>query len=279
MASQYENPQVNHKVNVGVRSSVWEFVSLSVALAAGVVVFVVAAYFSMRWLLPYVPFEWEVRLAQPVASALARQKAQSSRSEAKTRYLQNLARQLATHMEAPTHWPLTVHWSESREPNAFAMLGGHIVITQGVIDAVESENALAMVLAHEIAHILHRDPLVAIGSRALVSLSLGALLGTGGESVLSHTSALLSQLQFSRQQEYRADASALLALERHYGHVKGADGFFLRMLGTPSAQQHRPEIWRTHPDVQKRIERIRAAAAATSANAALTPLPALLQKP
>merc|ERR1711879_567360 len=51
--------------------------------------------------------------------------------------------------------PVRVHYLADQDmPNAFATLGGHIFITRGLLDSVESENGLAMVLAHEYGHIL-----------------------------------------------------------------------------------------------------------------------------
>lgn len=268
---RYENPEVVHEMNVGRASPLREFVSLSLALVLGVVVFVVAVYLGSRWLLPWVPFAWEQRLAQPVASRLA-----AEVPGAPQRYLQELADALAAQMDLPPGMRVQVHWRADATPNAFATLGGHVTVFQGLVDVLESENALAMVLAHEIAHVQHRDPLVSAGSGLLVSLSLQALLGSGSDSVISQTSAALSQLEFSRQQERAADAAALRALQRHYGHVRGADGFFRAMLQRPGLAHHAPEWLSTHPDTAQRLQRIMEASEAAPADARLTPLPVFL---
>ncbi|MEC9410786.1 MAG: M48 family metalloprotease, partial [Pseudomonadota bacterium] len=54
-----------------------------------------------------------------------------------------------------------VHWLPNVDAaNAFATSGGNIHVTRGLLDAVNSENGLAMVLAHEYAHIELRHPVV-----------------------------------------------------------------------------------------------------------------------
>ena len=66
------------------------------------------------------------------------------------------------------HWPATpyqfrVEIDDSEIANAMALPGGLIIITQGLLDQVESENELAFVLGHELGHFKNRDHLRALG--------------------------------------------------------------------------------------------------------------------
>lgn len=255
----YENPAVRDDVNVTAHSSLGEFVKLSLALAASVVLLVFALTYGFRWLAPLIPFSFEQRIAAPVVAQLASSKADAGQQQ---QYLQALADQLSQHMDLPEGMSVQVHWSANPEANAFATLGGHITIYQGLIDTIASENGLAMVMAHEIAHVRHRDPLVSAGSGLLMASSMALLLGSGAESIVGRTSAALTQLQFSRQQEQAADSAALAALQAQYGHLQGADEFFAAMQRkAPSwSQQAEPEFFQTHPDTAKRLAGIRAAA-------------------
>ena len=149
--SQYDNPAPDHSVNVSPGSPLGEFFSLSLWLALGTVLVVVAIYLGARWLAPLVPFGWEQRMAAPVVQALTEEDHASPLASCRQQWLQALAQDLRAPMGVPADMPITVHWSSSSVPNAFATLGGHVVIHQGLIDAVKSENALAMVLAHEMA--------------------------------------------------------------------------------------------------------------------------------
>ena len=273
--SQYDNPELDHSVNVSPGSPLGEFLSLSLWLALGTVLVVVAIYLGARWLAPWVPFSWEQRMAGPVAKALTEEDHANPLATCRQQWLQALAQDLRAPMGLPADMPITVHWSDSSVPNAFATLGGHVVIHQGLIDAVKSENALAMVLAHEMAHVKHRDPIVGLGGGLVVGLSLSALMG-GSSTLAGEASAALSQLHFSRQQEAAADAAALVALRQRYGHLGDADGFFVAM----QAKGQDPawlEVLQSHPNVGERVKAI-AAERARSGGGAIRPLPAVLDK-
>ncbi|THU05279.1 M48 family metallopeptidase [Lampropedia puyangensis] len=278
MAS-YENPSVRDDVNVAPHSAVGEFAKLSIALAASVVLLVVALTWGFRWLAPWIPFSYEQRIAAPIVEQLTKDRGTSPAQS----YLQHLAEQLAAHMDFPKGMSVQVHWSDSTVPNAFATLGGHITIYQGLIHSVQTENGLAMVLAHELAHVRHRDPLVSAGSGLILASSLGAVLGSGAESIVGKTSAALMQLQFSRQQERAADAVALRALHAYYGHASGADEFFstMQQAGKTWAAHNAATFLQTHPGTEQRIADIRAFVAATAVKdeVQLTPLPDFLRTP
>ena len=82
-----------------------------------------------------------------------------------TEYLNLIGQTIALHTDKPTtfggyHFALL----DSSEVNAFACPGGIILITRGMLSSVKSEDELAAVLAHEIAHIIHRDGIAAIQS-------------------------------------------------------------------------------------------------------------------
>ena len=63
-----------------------------------------------------------------------------------------------------------VEIADMYDANAFAVPGGHIVVTRGLFSSIESENGLSMVLAHEMAHHYERHPLRSTGRGLVVSL-------------------------------------------------------------------------------------------------------------
>ena len=67
---------------------------------------------------------------------------------------------------------------------------------------------------------------------------------------------MLPMLAFSREQEEAADADALQALLRVYGHTDGAATFFER-VSEKSSLPEPPALLNTHPDTDARIARIR----------------------
>ena len=270
--SRYENPDVPHEVNVAKTSAAVESVRLILALVAICIAVVVTIFLGMRFTVSYIPFRYEQALADPWAARLDSAPPSPSRQ-----YLQNLAESLAAQMNLPADIRLDIHVSETCVPNAFATLGGHITVTRGLLDRVGSENALAMVLAHEIAHIKHRDPIISAGSGIVLAILAGAVFGNSDSAPVGNSSTVLTQLHFSRSQENAADKTALAALEKHYGHTAGADGFFQEILKIENKIGTTPEFLSTHPDTRNRLRRI-STHSSGHREASLTPLPDFLHQ-
>jgi len=166
------------------------------------------------------------------------------------------------------HWPENPYvfeiaiWDEP-EPNAVALPGGVIAVTNGLLESVESENELAFVLGHELGHFHNRDHLRGLGRGIAFSLLLVAVgVGGGGSAVqLASLAGQFAQRDFNRDQEIEADRFGLALLAAEYGHISGAAAFF----------DHRPErdgtleggfasYFSTHPVNADRIQALRAAA-------------------
>jgi len=280
----YENPEVDHSVNVSDGSALREFISLSGWLIFGCVLLAGAVFWGMRWLIPLTPFSWEQRIAAPLVEYLSDDSGSEDEDHIRAlahqrgAWLQDLAERLQPHMQWPAVIPIHVHWLNSSMPNAFATLGGHIFIHQGMLDRVKSENAVAMVLAHEMAHIKHRDPLVALGGSLTIGLALQALLGSTGllnqdGGVVGTAAVKLTYLGFSRHQERSADSLALAAVQTHYGHLVDADAFFTSMLCDDFALRVAvPQFLQSHPDTAQRVQTIRMQAVANPSKK-ISPVP------
>ena len=255
--SAYENPQIPEGINVSPTHPLKDFALLLGGVSALIVVAVLALSFAAGYLVRFVPFEQERALASRVDANWLKQ-SHSADDKRREQYLQALGRQLAAAMDLPAEMQITVHYASDDTVNAMATLGGNIVVFQGLIDTVDSENALAMVLAHEIAHVRHRHPIVAMGRGFTVMLALSALSGVGDGMIQQWVGSMgmLPMLAFSREQEEAADADALQALLRVYGHTDGAATFFER-VSEKSALPEPPALLNTHPDTDARIARIR----------------------
>jgi Zn-dependent protease with chaperone function len=183
--------------------------------------------------------------------------------------LQNLANDLARHMDAPANMPIHIHLNGDETPNAMAILGGHIIITQGLLNSLSSENGLSMVIAHELAHIKNRDALITLGARFALSL-MSAMIAGQNSNLLVNSAGTLTRLSFSRKQENTADAVALATMRSYYGHTYGADEFFQIIIN--SEKETFAQFLRTHPPTQDRIALIQKSQSWT-VQPALTPLP------
>ena len=255
---RYENPKIPEGINVATEHPLKEFAQLLIGAVAVVAIIVTVLALLAERMVRYVPFEMEVEIAAKYPGKLPPRGAVSE-------YLQTLADQLAAAQYLPTEMRITVHYVDDDTVNALATLGGNVVFFRGLIEKLPNENALAMVMAHEIAHIKHRHPIVALGRGMAVGLALAALTNFSGNNLAGTAlsdAGLLTVLSFNREQEAEADRSALAALARHYGHASGADAFFLSVQNLPDYQikKNIPTFMNTHPATQDRIEKLRALA-------------------
>jgi predicted Zn-dependent protease len=164
--------------------------------------------------------------------------------------------------DSPLHeYDFSVLLVENEEINALALPGGQILVFTGLLKQAESENELAMVLAHELGHFSHRDHLRRLG-RGL-SLALGAFLLFGEDSAtgdLVNRFLLVSESHYSREQESAADRFGLELLVAGYGHAGGATDFFARV--GKAAGSRIPYLLASHPHPGDRVRELQGLIAA-----------------
>ncbi len=267
---RFENRLPPEGINVSKKNPFVDLVTLSAAVFGAVAAFCVVAYVVASIGAQWLPFSVEKSVAdvwlldQPSLTEIAVNgdgdetgRNQSAEIEAE---LQSLADALAAQMALPEEVSVTVHYVDDDTVNALATLGGHIYMFRGLLERIPHENALAMVLAHEIAHVRHRDPIRHLGGALVVSLVIDGLLGTraGLASALIGGTGDLVARGYSRDAEEAADEAALRALWRHYGHVGGAADLFDVFAGVPDPTEHRAFAFlRTHPLRTDRIKAVR----------------------
>lgn len=214
---------------------------------------VLTAFFTAeRWLL-LISHESERRFVDRYVT-LAKDHLLTDSDRVLQRYVEDLTRQLAERMHPPEDLSISVHVVKG-PPNAVATLGGHIFVLEGLLRTLNSENSLAMVLAHELAHCINRDPLRSTGRGVLLEIAFSSARGAN----LAGNQLLLTR--YSREQERAADMDALKSLQAHYGHIGGATRLFevLRATqrdSTPKSIGQPPELLSTHPAIDERIEAI-----------------------
>ena len=277
----YENPKIPEGINVSKEHPLKEFAYLFVAAFGIVIILVVVLSLSAEYLAPYVPFESEVAMSKSLQDELEKLQTVGPQQAKIQTYLQALADQLADSQNLPKNMHVTIHYVDDDLVNAFATLGGHILIYRGLLAKLPHENALSMVMAHEIAHIKHRDPLISVGRGVTLMLVLSAITGFGDSGFIGDLlgqAGLITTFSFGREQETSADLEAMDTLQQYYQHLDGAAALF-EMLIKEEGGFSAPAFLRTHPLTRDRIERIgqRAAAIQRSNDVKLVQLPQIIK--
>jgi len=157
---------------------------------------------------------------------------------------------------------------DSPEINAFAAPGGLVFITRGMLRCCSGENALAAVLAHEIAHVQNKDALRAI-KRSRVTEAFTII---GGEAVKHAVGGDLAQLTsvftdsigdimgtmvnngYSKTLEYQADKTAITILTRTGYDPAGLPDMLTEMQKRLTPGGH--DFAKTHPAPTDRITQL-----------------------
>jgi predicted Zn-dependent protease len=155
---------------------------------------------------------------------------------------------------------------DTQEINAFATPGGHIFVTRGLIACTTSEDALASVIAHEIAHIQLRHALTSIRNARYINAAVSGTLagidaaggntkelaGVMGDSVNEVITTMVSH-GFSKTQELEADTTAL-SLLASAGYQPSS---ILDMLNALEQQSQSGQGFsKTHPTPAERISNV-----------------------
>lgn len=274
----YENRQVPEGINVSHEHPLKEFFALLVGLIVIIAGIVIVLAMLAEYLAPFIPFSMEQKLAGKMDFEWQEIKRPTDRDKKVQHYLQRLGTNLAAQMDLPEDMQVNIQYSKDKTVNAYATLGGNIVVFRGMLRLLPHENAVAMILAHEIAHIKLRHPIVAAGRGITVSLALASITGLSNNSMIAgliNRIGLTSTLGFSRRQESKADKQALRALQKHYGHVSGAAVLFEVFKQQSAAEP--PAFLSTHPVTKRRIELVEDFARQHTVDGKITALPDYLR--
>ncbi|WP_294078833.1 M48 family metallopeptidase [Proteiniphilum sp. UBA5384] len=148
--------------------------------------------------------------------------------------------------------------------NAFAMPGGKVVVYTGLLPVTQTEDALAVVLGHEIAHVLARHSDERMSQQVALQYGgaiAGGLLGNSqvtrqlGSAVFGLGAQYGVMMPYARKHEYEADEIGLILMSIAGYDPRVAVPFWTRMAQSSGGGQV-PEVLSTHPDDAKRITHI-----------------------
>ena len=163
-------------------------------------------------------------------------------------------------------WKWEINLLNSRQINAFCMPGGKIAFYSGILDQLQlTDDEVAQIMGHEIAHALREHARERMGKSAATSIGAGLLsqvlgLGDLGRTVTNYGAELLT-LKFSRDNETEADLVGL-ELAARAGYDPRAGVTLWRKM--QAASKGAPPQWlSTHPagdtritDIEKALPRV-----------------------
>ncbi len=171
----------------------------------------------------------------------------SGLSDARQRQLQGLLDQVKP-ANSPYHYELTLVDSADIGPNAFALPGGHVLMTDQLVRAAKSDNEIMAVLAHEAGHVENRHGLRSVVQYGGVSLAITLLTGDS-TSMLALAPALLADMKYSRDFEREADHFAFTQLEARHVSPCVLGQFLQRMSGRDDGSAN---LLASHPSTEER---------------------------
>ena len=211
----------------------------TLAGVAAVVLFI--GYSAPAWLAPLVPASWERNLGTALVGDFGDN---ACRDPAAKNALQKMAIRIEPHAPAPIAMTLI----DVGIFNAAALPGGQIVVFDGALEEVENPDAMAGVLAHEIAHVRRRHV-----TQALIrELGIGALVRLFAGGVGANAEQLVS-LSYTRANEAEADADAIAALDRANIDPRPTAALFQR-LDKQDGNFDTVEWLNSHPRSKKRAQ-------------------------
>ena len=151
---------------------------------------------------------------------------------------------------------------DEEDVNAFALPGGYIFVFKGLVEKVETDDELASVLAHEVAHIVARHSIKRLQGGFGYNILQILVVAAGGSGVrdVGSANAALGQLvmAYSREDEALADRMAVKYLEKAGFDPMAMVSFLEKMQEVHKESPIRPySYYRSHPNLADRIRMVK----------------------
>ncbi len=213
----------------------------------------------------FLPLSWseEVQLGAEAAPQFIEQSGGQLPDQAIVQYVREMGNKLAAQSEMPDiEWEFYV--LDSQVINAFALPGGKVFVSRGLMEKMDNEAQLAGVIGHEIGHVTARHGNERMG-KTMIAQGLIIAAGVGGAvsdeewlQVLGVGTAVGGQLfllKYSRDNELEADALGVRYMAR-VGYNPIGQIQVMEILREASGGSAPPEWLSTHPASDTRISRL-----------------------
>jgi len=209
--------------------------------------------------------EQEIALGYKSAPEMAAQMGGVSRNAQAVALVQRVGDGLARQsVAAKSPYRFSFHvLADPKTVNAFALPGGPVFITEGLLRLLKTEAELGGVLGHEIGHVIARHSSERLAKQQLTQNLLGALVAGSGDYTTAQIGQMVGSMinmKYGREDELEADALGIrIMVEAGYdprGMIR-----VMEVLAKASGGSRQPEFVSTHPAPENRAERIKQAIA------------------
>lgn len=233
-----------------------------VTTALGIALAGVMVWHSTFWALDravdLAPPAWEVQLGKAIATG---EKTATIDDPVVKKAVETIGERLVAQLPKDQPYPFEFHPVWDKVENAYALPGGQVLITSGLLAAAESPDEVAGILGHEIQHVMGRHTFRRIGRE--LGLAFLAAMIFGDITGLAASGRGLVGLAFDRGQEAESDRVGLALAHRAGFDPAAMATFFKRhqqdQALDPGAEQAL-SLLSTHPADTERIAQIEARA-------------------
>ena len=209
--------------------------------------------------------EQEIALGYKSAPEMAAQMGGLSQNEKAQALVKQLGQRLVSQsFAAKSPYKFSFHvLADPRTVNAFALPGGPIFVTEGLLRLLKTEAELAGVLGHEIGHVIARHSSERLAKQQLTQGLLGALVVGSGDYTTAQIGQVVGSMinmSYGREDELESDALGVRIMAEA-GYDPRAMMRVMEVLAKASGGSRQPEFTSTHPAPENRSARIKEAIA------------------
>jgi predicted Zn-dependent protease len=263
--------------HVGRRSS---GIGLRLIVAGIAALIALVGYFTARQVNPVtnetqnisMTTEQEIGLGQQAAQEMIAQFGGQSSDQQRQALVDQVGAAIVAASEASAApYPFEFHvLADPQTVNAFALPGGQVFVTEGLMNILETEGELAAVLAHEIFHVVGRHSAEQAARAQLADGLTGAAViatydpnnpASAGSAQVAQLVSQMVNMSYGREDEIESDGEGVQYMAQA-GYDPRAMVTVMQKLEQAAEGANPPEFFSTHPSPDRRIEQIEAAIAA-----------------
>jgi len=215
----------------------------------------------------FIPESQEIAMGLQAAPQVETQFGGSVRDSVLQGYVKQVGGKVADKADRKMEYDFTLLNSEI--PNAFALPGGKIFVTAGLMSRMTNERQLAAVLGHEIVHVAAKHGVkgmqLGVGTSVLVEIAAAAAGADKGAAAkaASQVASSMINMKYSRNNEYEADKFGMKYMTRAGYNPWGMPELLTLLLNLSEKEPGSlAEMFQTHPLSSKRIAAVKSNIAA-----------------